>query len=174
MTRKDKDKEFFEFMRIAIASGFGLGLSPIAPGTCGALLGILIHGSVVFGVPQSYQVAALVLSFLLICIAHFWLTPWAVKYWHSEDPKNFVLDEVAGYLLVPIGFHHEAFLPSVLWGFILFRLFDIVKIPPAKQIDRDLHGGWGILLDDLVSAGYAIAVLYFLRATGIAFDQSTI
>jgi len=41
-------------------------------------------------------------------------------------------------------------------------VFDILKIPPARQIDRNMHGGWGVLLDDLVSSGYALGVLYFM------------
>jgi phosphatidylglycerophosphatase A len=49
------------------------------------------------------------------------------------------------------------------WGFLLFRVFDIIKIPPARQIDRNMHGSWGILLDDLVSGAYAALVLYVYR-----------
>jgi phosphatidylglycerophosphatase A len=67
----------------------------------------------------------------------------------NDDPGPVVIDEAAGYLFT------VAFLPHALWtvlaGFLLFRLLDIVKPPPARQLER-LHGGWGIVLDD-VAAG---------------------
>ena len=155
-----------ELFYVALASAFGLGLSPIGPGTCGAVLGVLIHILIVTLLPQNTQLTALVIAFGSVCAVHYWLTPWAVKYWKDEDPKNFVLDEVAGYLLVPILFHYGHLWQIVLWGFLLFRLLDIIKVPPARQIDRRMHGALGIVLDDLVSAGYAVLVLYALKWIG--------
>ena len=95
------------------------------------------------------------------------ITPWAVAYWKDEDPGNFVLDEVAGYLVVPILFRGGDLYQVALWGFLLFRVFDIVKIPPARQIDQNLHGPWGIVLDDLVSGAYAALALYALSWLGV-------
>lgn len=153
-----------ERIYLAIATAFGLGLAPVAPGSFGALLGVAYHVALVQYLPASYQLAALIAGLVLVCIANNLLTPWAVAYWKNEDPGNFVLDEVAGYLVVPILFRHEVLWQVALWGFLLFRTFDIIKIPPARQIDRDMHGGWGILLDDIVSGIYAAIVLYALRA----------
>jgi phosphatidylglycerophosphatase A len=152
--------------RVFIASACWLGLSPIAPGTCGALLGVLTHVLIVLLLPRSAQMVALIAAFLLVCISHFMLTKWAEEYWQDNDPQNFVLDEVAGYLLVPILFHHGHLWQIALWGFFWFRLLDIIKVPPARQIDRSMHGAWGILLDDLVSAGYAVLVLFALMWIG--------
>ncbi len=81
---------------ILLASAFGLGLSPIAPGTCGALLGVIGHILIAKTLQPDNQLIALIMLFLVVCIFHFVLTPWAVNYWHSKDPKHFVLDGVGG------------------------------------------------------------------------------
>lgn len=150
------------YLYLAIGTALGLGLSPIAPGTCGTLLGVLLHVLIVLFLPATFQLTTIVFVFILVCIANNLLTPWAEAYWQSEDPGHFVLDEVAGYLLVPILFRQGQLWQVALWGFLLFRLFDIMKIPPAKQVDQSIHGAWGILLDDLVSAVYAVLVMYLL------------
>jgi phosphatidylglycerophosphatase A len=158
-----------DYLFLALASSFGLGLLPLAPGTFGALLGVGIHILSHIAIPQSFQLIFLSLSFLAVCNLHFSLTPWAINYWREKDPRHFVLDEIAGYLVVPILFRPQLFgaptppfWKTLALGFIFFRILDIIKIPPARQIDRDMEGGWGILLDDLVSAVYAATLLYIL------------
>jgi phosphatidylglycerophosphatase A len=140
----------------------GLGLLPFAPGTWGTVLGAVIHVAIVHTLPLPYQLAALVSIFLFTCILCYLLTPWSQRYWNSNDPGRFVLDEVAGYLLVPILFHHGLLWQTVLWGFLFFRFFDIIKLPPARQIDNKTTSAWGILLDDLVSSLYAVIALYIV------------
>ena len=149
--------------KLAVATAFGLGLAPVAPGSFGALLGVGLHLLIAFTLPAALQIPALVLALALVALANHWLTPWAVRYWNDKDPGHFVLDEVAGYLLVPILFRPGEPWQVALWGFLLFRILDIIKVPPARQVDQKLHGSWGILLDDLISALYAVAVLYGLR-----------
>ncbi|HAO20869.1 MAG: MarR family transcriptional regulator [Desulfobacteraceae bacterium IS3] len=153
-----------DYLYIAIGSALGLGLSPFFPGTCGALLGVVFHSLIVSFLPASVQWTALMVVFILVCLANHLLTPWAVEYWQSPDPKHFVLDEVAGYLFVQIVFRQDGqFWKIAGLGFILFRIFDIFKlIPPTKYIDQNIHGAWGILLDDLVSAGYAALLMYII------------
>ena len=157
------------FIRISIGSALGLGLSPIMPGTFGALLGVVFHILIVWLLPSHYQLISLFAVFLCVCIANHVLYPWAKEYWQSTDPKNFVLDEVAGYLFVPILFRQGDFWPTVIWGFVLFRCFDMIKLPIARQIDQNIHNAWGVILDDLVSAIYAVIVLFFLSWFG-AFE----
>lgn len=151
-----------DYVYLAIGSALGLGLSPVAPGTLGALLGVLMHLAAASYLPSLAYVFVLLAALLLVSYANHALTPWARKYWGSEDPRHFVLDEIAGYLVVPILFHQWAPWKTALWGFVLFRFFDIVKIPPARQIDRNMKNSWGILLDDLVSGAYAALVMYAL------------
>lgn len=158
-----------ERIAVIVGSALGLGLSPVLPGTCGALLGVVIHVGVARLFPVHSHLMALTFAFLAVCAANHVLTGWAEAYWNEPDPRHFVLDEVAGYLFVPLLFREGELWKVVLWGFILFRIFDLFKlIPPARQVDRDLHGPWGVLLDDLVSAGYAALFMHFVHWFGPA------
>jgi phosphatidylglycerophosphatase A len=145
----------FDRFKLLIASAFGLGLMPVAPGSFGALLGVGMHLAVVRWVAAEWQWASLAVCFAVVCTTHFWLTPWAQKHWNDSDPGNFVLDEVAGYLVVALLVRAEPLWIVSLAGFLLFRILDIIKLPGARYIDRNWHGAWGVLLDDIVSGLYA-------------------
>lgn len=149
-----------------IGSAFGLGLLPIMPGTFGALLGVFLHIGIVFFFPAPFQLIALIFVFAAVCIANHLLYPWAKNFWNSDDPKHFVLDEVAGYLFVPIIFTRGEFWPTIIWGFVLFRCYDIIKMPIARQIDQNMHNAWGVILDDLVSAVYAVVTMLIISWSG--------
>jgi len=154
-------------VRAAMATGLGLGLLPVAPASWGTLLGVGIHAGLALTVPPSWRIGALLAALVAVCGLHYALTPWAQAYWRSTDPKRFVLDEVAGYLMVPILFPGGILWQVALWGFLVFRVLDVVKPPPARQIDRNTKGATGILLDDLVSGGYTALVLYAGRWMGL-------
>lgn len=144
-----------------LASGFGLGLLPLVPGSFGALVGLAWH-LMLWRSPLSDRwircgCLAGVIAFSAI---HYWLTPWAQRYWNDSDPKNFVMDEIVGYLCVPI----FVLLPFVhVWqlgvAFCLFRIFDAIKLPGARYIDRNIHTANGVLFDDVVSAAYTALVM---------------
>jgi len=153
---------WMERIKIMLATAFGLGLAPVAPGTVATLFGVALHLAIVWSVPVAQQRAALIVALIIVSIVHFWLTPWAQKRWQDSDPGNFVLDEVAGYLVVPIFIQTGPLWFIATAGFFLFRILDIIKIPPARQIDQQMHGGWGILLDDLVSGIYAVGVILLI------------
>ena len=146
--------------RLAAGSALGLGLIPVAPGSFAALAGVLGDAAASLLLPAGWQVPALALLLAAVTAAHVALTPWAVRFWRDEDPGHFVLDEVAGYLAVAILFRAGPLPVRLAAGFLLFRVLDIVKVPPARQIDRDWHGPWGIVLDDLVSGAYAALLLH--------------
>ncbi len=146
-------------LKITVGSAFGLGLSPIMPGTMGSLLGIIIYMFSVYIFPTHVSHIFLILIFLFISWLNHILTPWAVSYYKNEDPQHFVLDEVAGFLVLPIAFYGADPLYIITYGFIIFRILDAIKIPPANYIDTHLHGPFGILLDDVVSALYTVAIL---------------
>lgn len=152
--------------KILMASAFGLGLCPVAPGTVATLLGVGIHVAIYILTPEAIHVWLLVLAFLIVCVGNHVLTPWAQQYWKNKDPGHFVLDEVAGYLVVPILFRGGELWQVCLWGFLAFRIIDIIKIPPARQIDRRGTGAWGILMDDVVAAAYAAGCLYLMGWIG--------
>ena len=157
-----KDYSAGDWFCLCMATGLGAGLAPIAPGTSGTLPGVAAHVMAAMWLPVLWQTPVLSLLLAVVCLIGLLTAPWAVRYWKREDPGRFVLDEVAGYLVVPVCFHHGRLWQVALWGFFIFRVFDIVKIPPAWQIDRRMHGPWGMLLDDLVSGVYTVAALYGL------------
>jgi phosphatidylglycerophosphatase A len=133
-----------------IALGFGAGLAPFAPGTFGTLVAI----------PIAYGLRAVTgdLGFAIAVAALIGLGIWASSVTSRNlgvaDHGAIVIDEVAAFLLVLFFVGLEPVRVTV--AFLLFRLFDIVKLPPAREIDRHWHGGIGVMLDDLVAAGYAL------------------
>ena len=162
-----------DFLCKVFASAFGLGLAPIAPGTFGALLGVVIHLIIIKSVPPSSYSFYLGVSLFVVCIVHWLLTSWAIEYWDEKDPRHFVLDEVAGYLFTMhlyfvwvSNFKPESVVLIMIVGFFLVRVIDILKVWPANLVDRNMGGAVGILLDDLISAIYAAAVLILLTKGG--------
>jgi len=141
---------------------FGLGLVPVAPGTFGSFGAAAIWCGLWFGLAAkngsrgALDVVTVVLIILVSAGTVAW-GPWAQKAFGREDPGQCVSDEAAGQWLALL------FLPAcsvgqmpVLVGaqFLFFRLFDIVKPPPARRLEA-LPAGWGILLDDLAAGLYA-------------------
>jgi phosphatidylglycerophosphatase A len=155
-----------ETLRPLVASCFGLGYSPIMPGTCGALLGLAFYLPIAWLVPQE-PVQTVCLG--LVLVAWCWITValggWAEHYYGQKDSQKFVTDEVAGLLLTLLLWH----VPSrpvltALWAFPMTRLLDIAKVPPARRLEQ-LPRGWGVLADDLLSSVYAAGLLWIVRLT---------
>lgn len=136
-----------------LAFGFGAGLVRVAPGTAGTLaawpLGWLLTGSV----PPAAMLALVGVLFLV----GVWCCGVTGERMGVADHGAMVWDEMVAFLLI------LAMLPRELaWqaaGFAAFRLFDIVKPPPIRWLERRLRGGFGVMFDDLVAAGYALLVL---------------
>jgi len=152
-----------ERMVLVVGTAFGLGLAPVAPGSFAALLGLAIHALAFFFAPPAMLMPILLLALALFTFLHFWLNDAAAHYWEHTDSGNFVLDEVAGYLVtalivLPLHKCFAAPLHNLYFmggAFLLFRVFDIIKLPGARQIDRKMHNGWGVILDDFISGAYA-------------------
>jgi len=145
-----------KFLIKALASGFGAGLSPVAPGTAGSALAV---GIALCLRPWWNPQLALALT-LVVSLAGVYCAGRAEEYW-GHDSHKIVIDEVAGMFLALA-------LTRLSWtgvaaAFFLFRLLDIVKPPPARQAER-LPGGWGVMADDLVAGAYALALLWGLSA----------
>jgi phosphatidylglycerophosphatase A len=139
-----------------LAFGFGAGLAPRAPGTFGTAVGVLIGLGLA---PLSLSLRAWVV--LAVCLAGVWICGESARRLGEHDHPGIVWDEIAGYLLTmlaaPPGW------PWIVAGFCLFRLFDIWKPWPIRDLDHGLSGGSGIMLDDLVAGVYAAAVLLSAR-----------
>jgi len=140
-----------------LAFGLGTGLSPVAPGTLGALLGLPIAWGLRQAGPWAYAVATVV-----VVVAGIGLCGRAARRLGVHDHPGINLDEVAGQLIacaaIPAGWQWFAL------AFVLFRLLDIAKPWPIGRIDRQLGGGLGIMADDVVAGIGAGAVLW-----GVAF-----
>ncbi len=135
-----------------IASGFGSGLVPAAPGTFGSLAA-LIPWLALRELPLPYYLIVLALAFALGC----WACGWAMRRLGVEDPGLVVWDEFVGLWIalaaLPDGWHFAAA------GFLLFRFFDIAKPWPVRWADRNLTGGFGTMLDDVLAGLYALAAV---------------
>ncbi len=150
-------------IKIIAGSSFGLGYVPLMPGTFGALPGILWYFLLWKFLPGQYLMVGLLAVIALLILLTYLLTPWAVQYWQSEDPSQFVLDEVIGFLCVPVFFPYHDFFQTAVFGFILFRVLDMIKVFPANIVDKKVKGWFGIIFDDVISAGYAALILYILK-----------
>jgi phosphatidylglycerophosphatase A len=153
-----------------VATCFGLGYSPVMPGTFGALPGLatfLIVACPTLGVPRDVAIWILAASLLFWCVATIVLAKWAEEFWQKKDCGIFVTDEVAGYLLTVLIFWPAGMClwHVAAWTFVFSRGIDIIKIPPAKQAEY-LPLGWGVLLDDLIASCYAGGILWFAHCQG--------
>ena len=155
---------------IWIATCAGAGYSPIAPGTVGALWGIPIYLAIAFGLPTSPVLQAVLIfaALAVVCAVTIQLGGWAEEFFQKKDSGSFVTDEVAGLLFTLLLFPGPLAgvvglspLMAVFWGFPITRVIDILKIPPAKQLE-DLPKGWGVLADDLMGSIYAAGVLHLM------------
>ena len=147
-------------VKLFLASGFFLGLAPLVPGSFGALVGLVWHLlALPFGLSDGAVRLWCLVGVVVFSILHYRLTPWAQRKWNCADPRHFVLDEIVGYLCVPLfwALPAEPVLPVwalALAGFIVFRILDAIKLPGARYIDRNIHTASGVLFDDVVSAVY--------------------
>ena len=148
---------------LTLATCFGLGYSPLFPGTCGALVGIVCYlpmALVVQSEPwQSLAIGLLLAFWTVFTIA---LGDWSEKHFGVKDSQIFVTDEVVGFLFTVLLFHIPGNpVLTTLWAFPVTRVIDILKIPPAKQLEK-LPSGWGVVADDLLGSVYAAALLHGL------------
>jgi len=148
---------FTKHAALAAATGFGLGLSPVASGTTGALLGIplMLCLAPVWKSPLAWQIiACLILAAVAIPVCGA-----AEKHFQRKDDRRIVADE---YLTFPIGLIGLPLcLPALLLAFVTNRVLDILKPFPACTAQR-LPGGWGIVTDDFISAAYSLALNHIL------------
>lgn len=136
-----------------LATVGGAGYLPVAPGTWGSAAGVLLVAAVrMGGVPVRLEIAAL----LVVLAIGVWSAGVTGRLMGDEDPGPVVIDEVVGQwitlLWLPLTWQ------TVLLGFLLFRVFDIVKPFPARQCEQ-LPGGWGVMFDDVMAGIYGQLVL---------------
>ena len=138
---------------VALATAGYAGFFPFAPGTVGSAVGVAVWAAArVAGATPGAEALVVVTLLVVGALA----ASEAERRLGTTDPGPVVIDEVMGQcvtlIAAPLTWN------AALLGFLLFRAFDIVKPPPARQLER-AHGGWGIMLDDLAAGAYAAIVL---------------
>ena len=159
-----------------VATGFGSGLSPVAPGTAGSVVGLLLGGILSRAVASHTTSVGLALglltSGLVVGLVGVFASEPVCRALGAEDPGCVTIDEVSGQLIACAAIPLLPPLRSVpawaVWlaAFALFRFFDIVKPGPIRRI-QDLPGGWGVVVDDVlggVAAGIVLLAAGWLAA----------
>lgn len=145
-----------------LAFGFGSGLVKKAPGTFGTLAAIPVYLLLAQTSFVVYSLLTVIATLVGIKICDD-----AANLLGEHDFNGIVWDEITGYFItlwfVPFSWQ------AVLLGFVLFRFFDILKPFPIKWIDQHVHGGFGIMLDDVLAGIFASGVLFLCKMTGIIF-----
>ncbi len=140
-----------------VALGFGSGLAPVAPGTFGTLVAIPLAGALRNRFDDLGYAVAVVLFFVL----GIGVSAVTARDLGVADHGAIVWDEVVAFLVV-LFFVGDS-LPWIAFAFLLFLLFDIVKPPPIRAVDAALKSGFGVMVDDLLAAGYTLLVLALAR-----------
>jgi phosphatidylglycerophosphatase A len=138
-----------------IAFGLGSGAMPFAPGTFGTLMAIPFYL-----VLQSLPVALYLLFTLSFIAFSSWISDRISKDIHVHDHPGMCIDEFAGFFVTMI--HAPQSLPWIILGFLLFRLFDIWKPWPIRVLDEKIHGGFGMVLDDVVAGIFSMVVIQMI------------
>ncbi len=137
-----------------LAFGFGSGLSKYMPGTLGTVAAVPVY----LGLMQ-FSASVYLAATLLSVVVGIAICDQAAKKLQVHDFGGIVWDEIAGFLITLYGVTLSW--QSVLAGFVLFRLFDILKPWPIKWLDQQVHGGFGIMIDDVLAGIFAALVLRF-------------
>ena len=141
-----------------LAFGFGSGLAPKMPGTFGTLAALPLV--VLLSHYASFSIYLIVT--ILVCVAGIWICGKTAEDMGVHDDSSIVWDEVAGMLItmlaVPLSWE------TLLVGFVLFRFFDILKPWPISYLDKHVHGGLGIMIDDVLAGLFAVGIIHILLA----------
>ena len=147
-----------KLFHIIIASGFGSGFSPFAPGTAGALVAVIIWTVLFYVIPFNILLTSLLI--VLFTAAGIWSADKLESEW-GKDPSKVVVDEMVGVwialLAVPVGN-----VWYILFAFLLFRFFDIFKPLGIRKMEQ-LEGGIGVMADDILAGIYSFLLLMGVR-----------
>jgi phosphatidylglycerophosphatase A len=172
------DKSLLDYFSLAITT-FGVGYLPLAPGTWGSAVGVLIYllfSWLETGISANYksngwtdtQITAWIhafnlIVFLVFCLVGIWASSRSTRLFGTKDPSQAVVDEVIGQLITFLFIPFKVHWLFILVGFLLFRLFDIWKPYPIDDL-QDLPTGLGICADDILAGVYAGIILSLIYA----------
>ena len=145
---------------MVLALGFGSGLVPKAPGTAGTLLAVPLCLAL-----QNLSLMMYGIVTIMVTVVGVYVCSYSIAKLGEHDHPAIVIDEIAGYLItmfaVPKGWEW------LLAGFVLFRIFDVLKPWPISWLDKNVKGGLGIMLDDVIAGLASLALLHgYLMYTG--------
>jgi phosphatidylglycerophosphatase A len=140
-----------------IATWFGCGFAPVAPGTAGSLAGLAIAIALSF---RGYGRGTLLLLTAILLAPAIWSAGVVAKETNKTDPQIVVVDEVIGQWITLAGIATWNW-KSWIVAFVLFRLLDMWKPAPARQLES-LPGGWGIVADDVMAGLYGALAIFVL------------
>jgi len=140
---------------LVLATGFGVGYSPIAPGTLGTLVAIPIYYFLSEIPSPLFEITLVGFFFLSV-----WISENAERFFGKKDDQRIVIDEIVGFLVTMLWVPKTILF--IIIGFLLFRFFDILKPFPIRHLEKKLKGGYGIVLDDVLAGIYANIVLHVL------------
>ena len=136
--------------------GFGSGLAPKAPGTFGTLAAIPLY-FLIKDVPLVSYLGVVVTAFIM----GIWICQQSAQWLGQRDPSAVVWDEIVGYLITMIA--APAGWQWLVLGFIFFRFFDILKPWPINLADKAIHGGLGIMVDDVIAGIFALVCVQWIH-----------
>jgi len=141
-----------------LATGFGSGLVSFAPGTFGTLVGVVIC---LLCLPLTWFLRLLIV--IALSALSIYIAEQAEKIYQKKDDQRIVIDEIIGFqiTMLPVAIT----VLHLCVGFVLFRIFDILKPFPINNLQR-LPGGWGVVIDDIAAGIYAGVILFALNYTG--------
>jgi phosphatidylglycerophosphatase A len=152
-------KKFFLFL----ATGFGVGYSPVAPGTLGTLIAIPVYYFLSEIPSPLYEITLIAFFFLSV-----WISENAEIFFGKKDDQRIVIDEIMGFLITMLWVPKT--IRFIIIGFFLFRVFDILKPFPIRRLEKRLKGGFGVVLDDVAAGVYSNIILqiisYFTLSPG--------
>lgn len=141
---------------LLIASGLLVGYFPLAPGTMGSLLGLLL----VWGL-RPFSIGLLIALSLILLICGVWAAGQTCQMLKKKDASQVVIDEIVGMMITMIGVPVTPY--WLLVGFVVFRIFDIVKPSPARYFDEKVSGGFGVMMDDVIAGIYGNILLHLMQ-----------
>ena len=146
------------FFHKLVASGFGTGYSPVAPGTCGAVLALLIWWGYAIFIDQQDFLRLITMGLVfLFTILGVWSSNVAERYW-GKDPSRVVVDEMVGTWITLLAVPDKTHWGYAISALILFRFFDIIKPLGIRKMEK-LPAGYGIMGDDILAGIYGFIVL---------------
>jgi phosphatidylglycerophosphatase A len=141
---------------LLLATGFGVGYSPIAPGTLGTLIAIPVYYFLSTIPSPLYEITLIAFLFLSV-----WISENAEIFFGKKDDTRIVIDEMIGFLIAMLWVPKTT--RFIIIGFFLFRFFDILKPFPIRGLEKRLKGGFGVVLDDVLAGVYANIILEIVR-----------